>query len=97
MIHRCAAHPTPRAVRLIRALLEKSRRPSRDIVELEPSHSRNAVGTDRVISNHCFMVAKVAIREPKHQPVTEGVQSRAIRLGHAGARAATEFGKASRR
>src|ERR1051325_6324594 len=74
LVPRCAAHPAPRRIRLVRALLENCHWSRGHIAELEPTYSRDASGTHAVVPNYCFVVAEVAICQSKHQPVANAVQ-----------------------
>src|SRR5215813_9601627 len=91
VIHCRAAHPAPRCVWLISTLLKFRYRSVGDIAQFEPAHSGNAVGADGVITHHRFMVAKVAIREPKHQTVTDSIHKVTVRFGHTSASRRTKF------
>src|ERR1043166_7850358 len=97
MIHSRAAHPAPGRVGLISTLLELCHGPVSDIAQLEPTYSGNTVRVDGVIANHRFVIAKVAIGEPKHQPVTDCVKRIAVRFGDARSCRGTEFCEPGRR
>ena len=49
VVHRGAAHPAPRRVRLIGALLEDGHGAVGQAAQLEPPHARDAPGADRVV------------------------------------------------
>ncbi|OQA94793.1 MAG: hypothetical protein BWY25_02671 [Chloroflexi bacterium ADurb.Bin222] len=90
-VHRYTAHPAVMGIRGIRALLINRRRPA-GVADLVPAHAGEiAARVHGVIDDQRFVIPKVAVGQPVHQPVADGVQfDRCARLRDTGARAGTQ-------
>src|SRR5581483_4050270 len=93
-IHCCAPHPTPRCVRLIRALLEHSDWSGCHIAQLEPAQACHVARFHGVGADNRFVIAKISIRQAKHQTVSYPIKI--VCAGHSALRHAGASGRAKR-
>src|SRR5712692_8638481 len=71
-VHRDAAHPPKHVTRCVSALLIDDWILVRP--QLVPPHSMPAVDDDGMIHDQCFVIAEIAVREPKHRAVPDGLE-----------------------
>src|SRR5436853_3382870 len=86
MIHRRAAHPTPNRISRRKGALLEDRRSRVEIAHFIPTHANTRVSQNAVVHHQRFVIAEIAIRQPKHQSVANHIESVwAALLRHTGA------------
>src|SRR6266446_493166 len=97
LVHRYTAHPAPGRIGLIGALLKDRYRPRRYAAQFDPAYAGHPARADAVIGHHGFVIAKIPIRGPVHQPIAKVVKVICrSQLRHASAGGWAKLGKAGR-
>src|SRR2546430_17646688 len=75
MIHRRTAHPTPNRISRRKGALLEDRRSRVEIAHFIPTHANARVSQNAVVHHQRFVIAEIAIRQPKHQTVANHIES----------------------